>query len=443
MSQFFQRAPAQDAFQKRFLEAMAQGRHVVASFPLMAAPAQPQASLYALAAMMSHGMAVAVTASPAQIRRNMEYFRAAGYPFPDVAALDGTQMPHEEREIERLVNHNKIKLLYVTPDRFASLTFLELMVHAQISFLIVEEAERLLPVMPGYTGYKKFYEEGLSLLRKLPPTALLIPPMPPARMKELSDRLNLHPFQVMQTPPLIEPIDLQVRMLLSEYQKYRHLLNVLTGNSDRGKLGRITAPGSVLIQTAYPAQAEKLGASLIDYGFESVWISHYKKSPSEQAQALEVANTKLNTILVSAGLELRHWAPSPEARPRLIYWTPPTSMEEVLMQVFRQGAGMQGGYGDAHFMKGLIFYTKEDFEATLRRLQGNRLLDDKELREKVRALRHLRTWLLSEGCRLQTLAAFFEGSSTIELPPCGRCDRCREEKQGASGLRRLLARWLF
>src|SRR5690606_13353911 len=117
------------------------------------------------------------------------------------------------------------------------------------------------------------------------------------------------------------------------------------------------------------------------------------------------------------------------------------------LQVFRQTQGVQTGYGEPHFMKGLVLYTKEDFQAAVRRVQSNRYLDDKEVRERIRALRHFRKWVLSDTCRLQSMAAYYQGASMIEVPPCGKCDRCLAAKNtdrfSHRALQKLMQRWLY
>ena len=445
MVNFFKHAPVRDTYPKRFLEAVANRRNVIAGFPLGC----PAVSIYAFASMLGGGLVVAVCPSARHIRRKLDYFKAAGFKFPDVAFLDGAQMPHEERSVAQEVNRNRVRLLYTTPERFTSLTFLEILVHAQVHFMVIEEADRFLSMTPGHALYQRFQQEGLSQLRRLPPLALMTPPLPSSRFRELSERLGLDDYYAIQCPPLIEPVELQVRRLMTEHQKFTLLADTLAGSPGPGKVGSLATPGAVLIQAAYPAQAEKLGASLLDYGFESVWITHFKKTAREQAHVLDVANTRLNAIVVNAGSDMRYWLPPVEANPRLVFWSPPASVDDLFMQIFRQSQQtMQMAYGEQHLMKGLILYTKEDFEAAIRRLQANKNLDDDELHEKTRLLRHYRRWVLSEDCRLQSLTAYYQSASTVEVPPCGKCDRCLEKRSGRKKkypllVDKLLQRWFY
>jgi superfamily II DNA helicase RecQ len=442
MVNFFKQAPARDTHQKRFLEAIANQRDVIASFPL----AYPAVSLYAFTAMMGGGVVVVVCPGSRQIRRNVEYFKAAGFGFPDVAVLDGTQMPHEERGIRDEINRHRVRVLLTTPERFTSLTFLEIIVRLDLAFLVIEEADRFLPSSLGHNVYRRFQEEGLGQLRRLPPLLLMVPPLSHGRIRELAAKLHLEDFQLVQEEPVFASVDVRVKTLFTEHQKFALLADSLSGSPGPGKLGRLDGTGSVLIQTAYPAQAEKLGASLLDYGFESVWITHFKKSPQEQAQAQEIANTRLNTIIVNAGTDMRAWMPPRESSPRVVFWTPPAGVDDLFVQIFRQLTTSQAGYDPSHGMKAMLLHTKEDYHMAMQRLRASQSLDFTEMHDRLLALKHYRRWLFSEGCRLQTLVAYYEGSTQIEVPPCERCDRCQEARYARSRftpVRRLVQRWLF
>lgn len=441
MSHFFQRAPAQQTEPKRFLEAILHKQHVLVTLPL----GKAGASLYALAAMMGSGLVVAICSSPDAIRRNLDYFRAAGFQFPDVACLDGTQAPHEERMILGEVNKNRVKLLYTTPQRFSSLTFLEILVHQPVAFLIIEEAERFFPSLPGHALYQSLLQNGLGQLRQLPPLALMTPPLCPARRQQLSQYLNLPPFHTIQIPPLIAPVTVAVQCHLTEHQKFDALIQHLSGNPARGQTGRIDQPGAVLIQTAHPAQAQKLGRALKHYGFESVHVLHAKQPGPEQADIREQVTRNPHSILVNAGQDTRFWRPSGDVPRQIVFWSLPPSLDALFIQVFRQPQESNpNAPRDEHPMKALIFHTKEDYQHALQRLQSIASHTARaDLAEQVHALRTVRRWILSDTCRLQSLSAYYQGTVLDDFPTCGRCDRCLESPSRRGRIRRWLRQWFF
>ena len=435
---FFQHAPAQDTYQKRFLESVLNKRHLIASFPV----GYPMVSLYALPAMMSEGLSVVVSSNRDQIRRNLDYFKNAGLKFQEIAFLYGTQMHHEERAIHKEINHHRVRMLYITPERFVSLTFLEVLVHQPIAFLAIEEAERLLPGMPGYGAYQKFYTQGLQQLNQLPPIALMVPVMAPAQLRHLEAHLKLQDVQLLQCPPLIEAVELKVKRLFSEHQKFMSLVSFLSGSVGSRKMGRLDTPGTVMIQTALPVQAEKLGASLINYGFESVHITHFKKSQREQSQAIHRANTQPNVIVVNAGTSnLRAWMPSPQWDSKLIYWNPPSSLDELWMHAFRQPSEKQA-LGMQPF-RVRLYHTREDFMVAMNRFKLKQLLETPEMIESMKNLKLYRNWVLDTQCRLQSAVAYSQGASVLEMPPCGRCDRCTETHDFRWKVQETFKNWLY
>jgi hypothetical protein len=442
MGNFFTQAVARNTEQKRFLEAAANRRHVIASFPL----GYPAVSLYAFAVMLGSGMAVAVAPDIRAIRRNLDYFRAAGVQFPDIAFLDGTQMPHEERAIRDAINHHRVRLLYTTPERFTGLTFLEILVRTEIAFLVVEEADRLLPVSPGYTSYKRLWTEGLSSLRRLPPLLLITSPLSAARLRELSEKLHLDGVETIEHQPRPEGVEIWVKRLWSEQGKFQRLTDALAGYPGRGRLGNLERTGPVLIQAGAPPQAEKLGASLIDYGFQSVRIVHARQSAQEQQDALAVARLRPDTIVVNGGVQPQDWLPPRRSaqdgvRAKIVYWMPPTGLDELFATLFRH-LSEESVADPAGNLQSLILYTKEDFHRALHRLRYDRKLDFTTLHERSLALKRYRRWILSEGCRLQTLFIWHQGSEPAVIPPCGHCDYCLSPSRPHPFFQ-LVRRWFF
>lgn len=434
---FFLQAPTQDTYQKRFLEAIMQKQHVIVNFPL----GYPMVSLYALPVFMSDGLAIVICPNSAQIHRNLEYFQQAGMKFPDVAYLDGTQMPHEERMIHKEINHHRVRLLYVTPDRFVSLTFLEILVHQPIQFLAIEEADRFLPELPGYGLYQKLLDQGLMQLNKLPPLALMIPPVSQGRLRALSQLFKLESYQLIECPPRLDVVELKVKRLFSEHQKFSGLVGFLSGKSNGNKMGRLDEPGATLIQATFPAQAEKLGASLLDYGFESVSVSHFKKSGKEQSKAITIANAKAHHILVNAGGDVRYWSPPAGLEAKVVYWSPPLSMDAMLIQMLRQPTGQRGA--EISRLRARVYHTREDFLAAVRRFKSERVIDIPATGDRLQALRLYREWVLSEDCRLRSLEYYLYGAQRVSMESCGRCDRCTEAHNARWKMQRFLQNWLY
>ncbi len=434
MGNFFKNAPppVRDSEQKRVMDAIHRRENVLASFPLgYVSPA-----LYSFSAFLGNQVLVVICGSAAQIQRNLYFFRGVGVSAPEIAYLDATLMPHEERVVRAHLNENKVRLLYTTPEKFTSLTFLEILVHLDLSAIVIEEADRFLPATLGHAAYRHLFSEGLDRLRRLPPLILLTPPLAPGRQRELATHVQLKSFDVLRIDPRFDSVQVSVKRCVTEHQKVQALVNWLSGDPGQGHIAKPDTPGFVLIQTAYPAAAEKLAASLIDFGFQNVTVTHFKKPPADQRSVFDAAGRDTDSIIVNAGAESRYWNAPPGAAMRVVFWASPAGVDELVGTIFRNGATRENG-GDIEMTlatRALILYTKEDYLDAVTRLRQSTVLSFAESHERVLRLKHFRRWVLSPTCRLQTLIAYYQGSANVTFAPCGRCDRCREASSRPGGI---------
>lgn len=438
MSEFFKHAPVRETAQKRFLESIFHKQNVLGSFPL----GYDAVSLYAFAAMMGEGMCVVVCPDVIAVQRRVEYFGRASYRYPEVAVLDGTQVPHEMRETVAQVNRNRVKVLLTTPEHFATLRFLEVLIHARLSFLVIEQAQFLLPDFSGSFRYLKLWE-ALERLRVIPPMVLLTHPLPVSRTDELTKALGWKPdaVQVFREEPLPGKMVVRVRRLMTEHQKFRYLVHHLSGQPQRGMMGRIYEPGSVLILTRDTGSCEQLALALSNHGYEGVYSYHGQKEDPEKLAIERIFATEPNRIIVQSGYDADRLT-QPENLPlKIIFWHPPASVEEAYGQMAR---ACRPDHGE---VEGWFLYTREDYEISLKRTQllgtSRYAVSAGFLDRRLQGLKRYRRWVLSESCRLQSLVAFAQGADRVSLPPCGRCDRCREPNTFPNRIRRLFKYWLY
>ncbi len=422
MSKFFKHAPVQDTLQKRLSEAVGGQRHVLSSLPW----GQPVTGAYAYPALLGPGVAVAICPDRFAMARSLDFMARAGIQQPEVAVFEpGTDVAALKQQVAR----DRVRLIFTTPDRFSSLNLLDILVHSPLSFVVVEEADRLLPSMPGH-GSLEAMKEGLSLFRQLPALMLMVPPMAPARLRELAALLRLPSFQLVGVTPDWDRVRLSVRFLVSEAQKLRVLTRYLAEPSPGGR------PRPVIVHTAHPAEAEKLAAILAGAGLDPVWSVNSRQNPSDVAAVAQVLAHRPHAVVVSAGEDFRHWQALPDTELRVVYWSPPASMDELLATLARTAPS-----GGPARVEGLILHTRDDYYLALDRLLASPHESGRSQEEKAAALQQYRRWLFSAECRLQTLVAYYQGTRSVELPPCGGCDCCRPRRE--SWLQKALRRWLY
>jgi|GEM_PF-2153962 len=490
MPHFFNNSNKLQTPEKQLLTALKGGHSVLANFPLN----YPLPSFYAPALLMLSGMAISIVPDSASIQYNLTRFKSAGWNFPEIAFLDGSQMPHEERAIREAINRNRIRILYITPERFSSLTFLELFVRASISFLMIEEADRFLPDNPDFARYERLRSQGLAAIRHLPPIALLTSPMRMDRQKILIQRLGFtldhqltssdaKPIVLIETALPTAHVAINVLPLWSEHQKFEQLIAYLSGHPIQGRIGHLHKHNPVLIQAGDAAQSEKLGASLIDYGFESVHIVNRRQSLHRQQHAWQLAQEKPDTIIVNGNHSSQDWKPSHGLSRQVIYWRPPISLDSLTATLFRYiipeyliepKNTKQSSSDDLSFLDeevpdalhnpadispsldvlipqsrqskearidALILYTREDYSLVIQNIRQNQQLSSESKQERIMAFKRFRHWVLSGECRVTNLLRQTIGD-TDDLEPCGHCDRCQNAKHSGK-LIQLIQKVLF
>jgi hypothetical protein len=114
-------------------------------------------------------------------------------------------------------------------------------------------------------------------------------------------------------------------------------------------------------------------------------------------------------------------------------------------QVFRYTAS------DSPPVLGLLLYTRADYERALT-LQVSSDWEQESMEETLLApvrptslwqpLQEMRHWVLSEGCRYQSMIDDWQGAPTGRPVHCGQCDRCMAPSFGLIW-ESILKHWLY
>ena len=415
MTGFFQQAPPLNSLQKRFIESIVHKHNVVGSFPL----AYPTPSLYAFAALMGSGLAVVVCPDKLATARMGRYFAKLQYAFPDVAVLDGMQMPHEERETYEAINRNKVRLLLTTPERFNTLNFLNMMVHANVSFVLVEQAQMLLPDFSGNNRYQKLVE-AMDRLQQQPPMVLLSHPLPAERQVAMKAVLGIKEADTFEESPLWDRTTISLVRCVTEHQKAKTLLKAVK------KADTASAQTGPMIVIAADARSVEAVARLLEnarYGDVRTLQPGmaFEERASTEAWFAQAENPLLITTEYAAPV-FRGGS--------IFYWQPPASVASFTGQIFAAHIELDPA------VQVTLLYTKEDHQFQLSRWRRLSESSPEEAQARVLALKRYRQWVLSQSCRRQTLAAYLSDRILAEVTPCGVCDRCVQKPKNV--LQRLI-----
>jgi hypothetical protein len=222
MSRFFQTAHATESYHKRLVNAIAEGCNVLASFPVSV----PAHQWYTWATTMVEGLFVVVVPTAMATEQHAWVLQQSGWGFPTVAILDGRQTPLQEQVLRQHLNHHRTSILLTTAQHLSSLKMLEVLVHAPLRAIVIEQAEQLLPGAAFYQSYQRL-QQALEQLQRRPTMIALTQPISSSQRKQIAERLHLPMAQtaVLMDFPVVSDSPLMVFKCLNrqaKWQKLRH-----------------------------------------------------------------------------------------------------------------------------------------------------------------------------------------------------------------------------
>ncbi|MDB2447072.1 ATP-dependent DNA helicase [bacterium] len=154
--------------QEEVLEHFLKGEDTLAVIPTGAG----KSMCYALPAMMGDGVGVVISPLIALIRDQVIKFRKVGIP---AAALDSMQSPEQKRQVVDALRQGSVKLLVISPERFALPRFRSFLKELQVRFVAVDEAHCISQwgsnFRPEYRKLGEYLEDFPSSIPRLALTA--------------------------------------------------------------------------------------------------------------------------------------------------------------------------------------------------------------------------------------------------------------------------------
>ncbi|MBY0404444.1 MAG: hypothetical protein K2X66_11140 [Cyanobacteria bacterium] len=411
------------SLQKKILEAVVQKKDQVISFPRL----YPTSSFYSFAALAGKQLGIVVCLDRLSLERNLLQLKSNGLEFPEIVTMDGTMMPHQEREVMDLIKNHQVLLIYTLPHQFSALSFLRFLVNVPIGFIAIEHAQCLLP---GYTSSGAYIRiaKALDSIQQRPPLMLLTQLISDTKTITLMHKLKAEKAQVIEQKPLFHKTGLYVKKCVTEKQKMNYLFQVLKGNAPELPFSwerkGVNSPGSVIIQTNSIRQAEKLANRLVSLGFGDVYAYHSGQDVSESLSIEKIFSQTEHCIVVTNQHGAQFLKPPPNNMIQWVYWHPPTSLEDVFHQVF------QATHEDNFNISALFLYTKEDYVYLQNRILAHdwdldvEALDAKRKAE-MSSLTKFKQWVFTNRCRHQGLITQILDRDDPKSQDCKVCDRCR------------------
>ena len=370
---------------------------------------------YQLPALLLEGLTLVVSPLVALMKDQVDELRRKGM---SAAALHSLQTAEERREATRAARDGRLKLFYVSPERFASEGFRSLLAGLSVSRFAVDEAHCVSQWGHDFRPDYRLLAEAAGLCRRAggepgrPPILAVTATATPEVRRDIAELLGLR----------------EARVFVAGFDRPNIALSVtrLAGEEDKHELlARLVAGRRALVYAATRKSSERAAAALGSAG-TAAEAYHAGLDDATRVRVQDAfVRGDLRVVTATNAFGMGIDRPDVEA---VVHVELPPSLEAYYQEIGRAGrdgrpaqATLLWSWQDVKTREYLIEKGDDADPRRQRREADPRERERRRELEKVK-LRRMVSWAESSGCRRAALLTAFG-----ERPPwtsCGSCDRC-------------------
>ncbi len=349
---------------------------------------------YQVPAVLMEGVCVVVSPLIALMKDQVEALRrnniSANY-------WNSTQSSQESQKVQDEIWGNKLKLLYVSPEKILSQDFQSMLKHIQVSFFAVDEAHCISSwghdFRPEYTK--------LGVLKTIFPDKTIIALTATADQitrQDIAQQLNLQ----------------QPEMFLASFDRPNIRLLINTGIDRLKKIKQFLEkrPGEAgIIYCNSKKGAEGLAEKLYNLGYQAK--AYHAGMDTATRSKVQEEFQKDDIQIVCATVAFGMGIDKPNVR-FVIHYNMPSNIESYYQEIGR--AGRDGLPSDA-----LLFYSYADVIQWLEMFRNNSPDNEAHYTFKSKKLERIQLFAEAQICRRRILLGYFHEELAQD---CGNCDVC-------------------
>ncbi|NLR92851.1 DNA helicase RecQ [Flammeovirga agarivorans] len=345
---------------------------------------------YQIPAIISQGTAIVISPLIALMKDQVESLKANGV---NAAYLNSTQSYVEQREIEEEFRTERLKLLYVSPEKLLAPAFLDFMCRMNISFIAIDEAHC---ISQWGHDFRPEYTQLTSLRQRLPHISFvaLTATADKATRNDIASQLSMN-----------DP-----KMFISSFDRPNLSLRVEAGQKRIEKIIQFLRERpnqSGIVYCLSRKNTESLANKLRNAGYNATY--YHAGMPTHERSRVQEAFIKDDTPIICATIAFGMGIDKPNVR-WVIHYNLPKNMEGYYQEIGR--AGRDGLPSDT-----LLFYTFADV------MQLREMVSDSGQHQlQLSKLERMQQYAETRTCRRRILLSYF--GETLEKD-CGNCDVCR------------------
>ncbi|MEO1437431.1 MAG: DNA helicase RecQ, partial [Bacteroidota bacterium] len=353
---------------------------------------------FQIPALTIPGLCVVVSPLIALMKDQVEGLLANGVP---AAYLNSTQDSSTQRTLEHDLLAGKVKLLYVSPEKLLSDSFLYFLTKLEINLFAIDEAHCISTW--GHDFRQEYAQMAILKTR--------FPKVPMIALTATADRVT--------RKDILEKLAIpQAKQFVASFDRPNLTLNVLPGQN-RFKIirdfikQRPKQAGIVycLSRKSTEDMAEKLRKAGIIAAAYHAGMTDKQRSRNQEAFVKDDVHVVCATIAFGMGIDKSNvrW---------VIHYNLPKNLESFYQQIGRAGR-------DGLKSETLLFYSYQD----IRLLQG--FFEESNQRELLEAkLDRMKQYAESVTCRREILLHYFNEDAPVK---CGTCDNCQNPPEVFDG----------
>lgn len=390
--------------QREIIEAILKKQDVLAVLPTGAG----KSLCYQFPATLFPGLTVVV--SPLLSLMQDQLGKLTEHNIPS-ACWNSQQTDRQVRAVQRAIKENRIKLLFLSPEKLASAEAMKVLTHASVSFVCVDEAHCISQWGHDFRPEYRLIGDFLQRLPQRPVVAAFTATATPNTLAEISHSLGIGNGRQFILPAYRPNLRYAVESMPSEAMKRSVIFALL-------RWWQESLWGSAIIYAATREETENLAQLLRHFGWKQTMAYHAGLENRARKRTLRRFLTQPRALLVATSA-FGMGVDKPNVR-LVIHHTPPTSLEAYFQESGRAGRdGLEAWC--------FLLYRRRDLE---RNYSFSAALAAKDRKNHLRQLaRNVARFAESPRCAARLLANYLDPTQEQknDCPGCG-CNRCHPQR---------------